>query len=80
HKIKPATSLIPEVDKKEKFALLDAWKLPHNRFRYAVARIGFDFNLWIRERMVETVPSWVIIEFNGQTKPRLLEMPALESA
>jgi hypothetical protein len=45
-----------------------------------VARIGFDFNLWNRERMVETVPSWVIIEFNGQTKPRLLEMPALESA
>lgn len=80
HKIKPATSLIPEVDKKEKFALLDAWKLPHNRFRYAVARIGFDFNLWNRERRVENVPSWVIIEFNGQTKPRLLEMPALESA
>jgi radical SAM superfamily enzyme YgiQ (UPF0313 family) len=80
HKIKPATSLIPEVDKKEKFALLDAWKLPHNRFRYAVARIGFDFNLWNRERRVEAVPSWVIIEFNGQTKPRLLEMPALESA
>ncbi|MEN9883167.1 MAG: hypothetical protein RLZZ420_384 [Bacteroidota bacterium] len=80
HKIKPATSLIPEVDKKEKFALLNTWKLPHNRFRYAVARIGFDFNLWNRERMVETVPSWVIIEFNGQTKPRLLEMPALESA
>ncbi len=80
HKIKPSKSFLQEYDKKEKFALLDAYKLPHQTCRYAVAPINFDFGLWERENTIATSSSVLVIAFDGQTKSKVLDLSALEIA
>jgi radical SAM superfamily enzyme YgiQ (UPF0313 family) len=80
HKIKPSKSFLQEYDKKEKFALLDAYKLPHQTCRYAVAPINFDFGLWERENTIATSSSVLVIAFDGQTQSRVLDLSALEIA
>lgn len=80
HKIKPSKSFLQEFDKKEKFALLDAYKLPHNKFRFAVTPISFDFGLWERENTIAASPTVLVIAYDGQTKARVLDLSALEIA
>jgi hypothetical protein len=80
HKIKPSKSFLQEYDKKEKFALLDAYKLPHQTCRYAVAPINFDFGLWERENTIIASPTVLVIAFDGQTKSKVLDLSALEIA
>lgn len=80
HKIKPSKSFLQEYGKKEKFALLDAHKLPHHAYRYAVAQISFDLGLWERENMISASPNTLVIVFDGQTKARVLNLSALEVA
>jgi len=80
HKIKPSKSFLQEYDKKEKFALLDAYKLPHNKFRFTVTQISFDFGLWERENTIASTPTMLVIAFDGQTNSRVLDLSALEIA
>ena len=80
HKIKPSKSFLKEHDKKEKFALLDAYKLPHNKFRFTVTPISFDFGLWERENTIAASSSVLVIAFDGQTKSKVLDLSALEIA
>lgn len=80
HKIKPSKSFLLEYDKKEKFTVLDAYKLPHNKFRFAVTQISFDFGLWERENTIAASPTLLVIAFDGQTKARVLDLSALEIA
>lgn len=79
HKIKPAKGYLPELDKKEKFGLLDAQKLPHHKFRYAVAPLSFDFDLWEKENTIIHKQSLLVMEFTGQTRPRILT-PLVQTA
>jgi hypothetical protein len=76
HKIKPSKSFLQEFDKKEKFALLDAYKLPHNKYRYAVTQISFDVGMWERENIIGTSPTVLVIVFDGQTKSKVLDLSA----
>lgn len=74
HKIKPSKSFLQEFDKKEKFALLDAYKLPHNKYRYAVTTTSFDFGMWERENTIASSPTPLVIAFDGQTKSKVLDL------
>jgi hypothetical protein len=77
HKIKPSKSFLQEYDKKEKFALLDAYKLPHQTCRYAVAPINFDFGVWEREGVIHASPTELVIAFDGQSKARVIDLSTL---
>jgi hypothetical protein len=77
HKIKPSKSYLSEYDKKEKFALLDAYKLPHNKYRYAVTQISFDFGSWEREGIIHPSPTELVIVFDGQSKARIVDLSTL---
>ena len=77
HKIKPSKSFLKEYDKKEKFALLDAYKLPHQTCRYAVAPINFDFGVWERKGIIHASPTELVIVFDGQSKARVIELSTL---
>jgi len=77
HKIKPSKGFLAEYDKKEKFALLDAYKLPHNKYRYAVAQISFDFGVWETEGIIHLEPTELVIVFDGQSKARVVALVAM---
>jgi hypothetical protein len=74
HKIKPSKIFLAEYSKKEKFALLDAYKLPHNKYRYAVTQISFDFGVWETEGIIHLAPTELVIVFDGQSKARLVAL------
>jgi hypothetical protein len=76
HKIKPAKGFLPELEKKEKFGLLDAHKLPHHKFRYAAATLSFDFELWEKDNTIILKPTLLLMEFNGGSKPKILNISA----
>jgi hypothetical protein len=79
HKIKPAKGYLPELDKKEKYNILNEFRLPHNKYRYIVTGISFDFEQWEKENTIQLKPSMLLIEFNGQTRPRILT-PLVQTA
>jgi hypothetical protein len=68
---------LTEYDKKEKFALLDNYKLPHNKYRYAVTQISFDFGSWEREGTIHASPTELVIVFDGQSKARIVDLAAM---
>lgn len=73
HKIKPAKGYLVELEKKEKYNILNELRLPHNRYRYVAAPISFDFEQWEKENTIQLKPSMLLIEFNGQTRPRIIK-------
>ncbi len=72
HKIKPASRFVEEVDKKEKFSLLESLKLPHNKFRYTVLNISFDHQQFIKDNSIRASNEILIIEFTGTEKPYII--------
>ena len=68
-KIKPAEKFITEVEKKEKFSLLEKLKLPHQKLRYTVIPIGFDYNCFLQENTIINHPQLLVIEYTGTSKP-----------
>lgn len=68
-KIKPAEKFIPEIDKKEKFALLEKFALPHQKLRYTVIPIDFDYNFFLQENVIIAHQQLLIIEYTGTRKP-----------
>jgi anaerobic magnesium-protoporphyrin IX monomethyl ester cyclase len=73
HKIKPAGKFISEIDRAEKFKLIEKKGLNHQKFRFAVMPITFDFQKFDRENVVETSPNNLIIRFDGVGKGVVLE-------
>ena len=69
HKIKPAEKFVQEIDKKEKFSLLEQLKLPHQKLRYVVISIDFNYPYFISNNIIETQPQLLVIEYTGTTKP-----------
>jgi anaerobic magnesium-protoporphyrin IX monomethyl ester cyclase len=72
HKIKPSAKYLNEIDRKEKFALLDRQRLPHNRFRYVVIQISFDYQEFIENNLILSSSEILIIEYSGQSKPSII--------
>ncbi len=72
HKIKPASRFVEEIEKKEKFSLLESLKLPHNKFRYTVLNISFDHQQFIKDNSIAASNEMLIIEFTGTEKPNII--------
>jgi hypothetical protein len=72
HKVKPVAYFITEIEKKEKFALLEKLKLSHHKFRYTVITIDFDYNLFLQEHTITPTQQLLIIEYTGTGKPKVI--------
>jgi anaerobic magnesium-protoporphyrin IX monomethyl ester cyclase len=72
HKIKPSPRFVEEIEKKEKFSLLESLKLPHNKFRYTVLNISFDHQQFIKDNSIAASNEILIIEFTGNEKPTII--------
>ncbi len=72
HKIKPAVLFIQELEKKEKFSLLEKLNFSHHKFRYTVIPIGFNYAVFEKENRIENEQQVLIIEYTGTSKPRVV--------
>jgi len=73
HKIKPTEKFILEVNKKEKFELLESINLPYHKLRYIVLNIDFDYSLFVKTKSVELVKNFLIIEYTGTQTPKIVD-------
>ena len=73
HKIKPAEKFITEINKKDKFSLLEQLKLPHQKNRYVVVSIDFNYTLFKQNNCIEQQPQFLIIEYTGTQLPKVIE-------
>ncbi|MCX6210674.1 MAG: DUF4080 domain-containing protein [Bacteroidetes bacterium] len=74
HKIKPATKFVDEIDKKEKFELLEQLKLQHHKLRYTVLEIDFDYDTLIQQNIIQQHKQLFIIEYSGTSKPTIVSL------
>ena len=72
HKIKPSSKYLNEIDRKEKFALLEKQGLPHNKFRYIVIQLSFDYHEFMNSRIILPSPETLIIEYRGISRPTII--------
>jgi radical SAM superfamily enzyme YgiQ (UPF0313 family) len=79
HKIKPAEYFILEVEKKDKFSLIEKYHLPHQKFRYTVIPIEFDYSIFCKENIIVKSPQLLIIEYTGVRKPSIKAIENLVS-
>ena len=71
HKVKPKPLLINEINKKEKFELLDNLKLNHNKYRFVVLPISFDYDVFKMKNIIEEKKNLLIIQFDGVEKAQI---------
>ena len=71
-KIKPAVLFVQELEKKEKFAVLEKLNLSHHKFRYTVIPINFDYAVFEKENRIVNERQVLIIEYTGTSKPRVV--------
>lgn len=71
YKVKPTIKFLDEIERKDKFQLLDALKLPHQQLRYVVLKVDFNFAHFTKTQTIKTSEEFVIIEYSGTAKPKL---------
>ena len=74
HKIKPAENYVTEIIKKEKFELLKQLGLPHQKLRYTVIPISFDYAVFVEQGIIENANINLVIEYTGTQKPRVIDI------
>lgn len=71
-KVKPKELLMKDMDKLEKFELIDRYKLNHHKYRFVVLPIDFDFNKAVFLNTIDPTPENIIIQYDGTNKAKLL--------
>jgi anaerobic magnesium-protoporphyrin IX monomethyl ester cyclase len=71
YKVKPETLFVAEIPRAEKYALLDGLKLNHNKFRFVVLALSFDFNVFEKENRIEKGDCMVVLTYDGVSKARM---------
>lgn len=75
-KVKPKEMFMSELPKDKKFEVIDRLKLNHHKYRFVILPIDFNFHNVVYKRKTDHTPQNLIIEYNGQTKARLVEQSA----
>jgi anaerobic magnesium-protoporphyrin IX monomethyl ester cyclase len=78
HKVKPKTLFLEEVEKSEKYQLIDAQRLNPHKFRYLVFPISFDFDVFEKTNLIEKQDSHLIIKYTGTEKAECF-MPSVQT-
>jgi anaerobic magnesium-protoporphyrin IX monomethyl ester cyclase len=72
HKIKPEAKYLTEMARTDKFNLIAQKRLNHQKYRYMIFPIAFDFNKFDQENIIEPSSENLIIQFNGTTKAEVV--------
>jgi anaerobic magnesium-protoporphyrin IX monomethyl ester cyclase len=83
NKVKPQILFIEETPKTEKFKLINALHLNHHKYSFMVFPIGFDFQVFESQGIIERCEYDMIVQYDGVNKPTIVvnniaEMSVLE--
>ena len=71
-KVKPQILFMQEISKSERNACVESQKLNPHKFRYLILELSFDFNRFEENRELIAGTYWLIIEYNGTSKCRVV--------
>jgi anaerobic magnesium-protoporphyrin IX monomethyl ester cyclase len=72
HKIKPQQLFIQEIALTEKQQIIQQLSLNHQKNRYIILPVSFDFSFYLKEQRIERTTSNIIIQYNGTTAPEII--------
>lgn len=72
HKIKPKNRFLQELDRPEKYQLIERLQLNHHKYRYAILPLSFDFEVFEKENAIENRLSILIIQYDGRSKAEII--------
>ena len=72
HKIKPQQLFIQEIALTEKQQIIQQLSLNHQKNRYIILPVSFDFSFYLKEQRIERTTSSIIIQYNGTTAPEII--------
>ena len=72
HKVKPKSLFLDEIEKGEKYQLIETLRLNPHKFRYLVFTISFDFEAFERDNIIEKRDSHLIIQYTGTSKAEVV--------
>ena len=79
YKVKPKTLFLEEVDRFTKYPLLDSLGLNHQKTRYLVLPISFDFDVFEKENIIKKVANnHLIYQYSGTEKAVLVKSEKLK--
>jgi anaerobic magnesium-protoporphyrin IX monomethyl ester cyclase len=69
HKIRPKNLYLQEIERSEKSSVIKKTGLNHQKFRHIILPIGFDFEFFKANNLIEASDEFFIVQYNGTSKP-----------
>lgn len=81
NKLKPKTLYLEEVSREEKNTIIRSMALNHHAYRHIILPLTFDFAEFKETGIVSAGNHYVVIQYNGETKPEIIySNPLIEVA
>ena len=74
-KIKPKTLFIEEIEKTEKFILINQHHLNHHIYRFIIIPLTFDYHIFEQSNTILTATKNLIIQYDGINKAKAFQLP-----
>lgn len=71
-KVKPKELFMSDLPKPQKFEVIDRLKLDHHNYRFIILPLDFNFDKAVNKNIIDRTPQNLIIQYNGQTKAKLV--------
>jgi anaerobic magnesium-protoporphyrin IX monomethyl ester cyclase len=71
-KIKPKTLFLPEIARTEKSKLIEQLHLNHQKYRYAIFPLTFNFEVFEAKNVIEKANTCIILQYSGVTKAEII--------
>lgn len=71
-KVKPKSSFVNELSKEDRNSMVEALKLNHHKFRFAILPLSFNFKKFAASNQIETSPFKLVIQYTGTSKPEIV--------
>jgi anaerobic magnesium-protoporphyrin IX monomethyl ester cyclase len=78
-KIKPKTLFLPEMERTEKSKLIEQLHLNHQKYRYAIFPLTFNFQAFEQENVLKKANTCIIFQYSGVTKAEIIERAAIKN-
>ncbi|MBP6430258.1 MAG: DUF4080 domain-containing protein [Ferruginibacter sp.] len=76
HKVKPASIFYEEINKEQKFEIINQLQLNHHKYRYTAIAIDFDWEIFVQTQCLQPAKNILLFEYNGTNFPNLINYNA----
>lgn len=79
-KVKPKSMFLEEIPKEEKFQVIQKLNLNHHKYRFVILPINFDFKQSLLGNIAKRDGEYLIIQYDGLEKAKLLDIQDVVTA